>query len=185
MARDYVARNRKPAPKRAGLPGWVWLCAGLSIGLAVAAWVYISRPAQPLPMAQAPVAGDATAAGKRPKVEIPPKQDSRFKFYDLLESQQVIVPSDEQKKAAPTTPSSDDAQYLIIVASFQDPAKAEEQKASLAMAGVESRVEKVTVDDRETWYRVRVGPEKGLAKAQTVLSQLKVNGIEGRLVRMP
>ena len=72
---------------------------------------------------------------------------------------------------------------MIIVAAFKDPARAEEQKASLALSGIETRVQKAIVDDHETWYRVVIGPKKGIAQAQTVLSQLKTSGIEGRMIQ--
>ena len=48
-------------------------------------------------------------------------------------------------------------QYLIQVGSFADVKEADAQKAKLALLGVESRVEKVTIDNSKTWYRVRIG----------------------------
>ena len=94
MGRDYAARNRKPSPKAAGLPGWVWLIAGLSMGLVVACIVYIGRPAQPMPMAGNGASATAPANKPRAKVEIPPKEDPRFDFYTLLEKEQVLVPGE-------------------------------------------------------------------------------------------
>ena len=55
--------------------------------------------------------------------------------------------------------------------------------ATLALSGIESRVQKAIVDDHETWYRVVIGPKKGMAQAQTVLSQLKASGIEARMIQ--
>ncbi|HVT34055.1 MAG TPA: hypothetical protein VHE37_00615, partial [Nevskiaceae bacterium] len=57
MPRDYAQSTGSPrhtAPRKskgkgAGLPSWVWLFAGLSVGLAVAAFVYMSRPVAPMP----------------------------------------------------------------------------------------------------------------------------------------
>lgn len=93
MARDYAARNRKPAARPAGLPGWVWLVAGLSMGLVVAVVVYIGRPAAPMPMAPAAGAAAQMAAAKpKTKIEIPPAVEPRFDFYRaLLENEQVVV----------------------------------------------------------------------------------------------
>lgn len=113
MARDYAARNRKPAARPAGLPGWVWLVAGLSMGLVVAVVVYIGRPAAPMPMAPAAGAAAQMAATKpKTKIEIPPAVEPRFDFYRaLLENEQVVVADKSDRSeskigalpAAPTT----------------------------------------------------------------------------------
>jgi cell division protein FtsN len=176
MGRDYVARNKRPAARPAGLPGWVWACAGLSIGLVVAAWVYISRPPAPMPMATSPKLESAAAPHR--KIEIPPKTEPRFQFYGLLENEKVIVANE-----APPTAGTDNTPYMIIAGAFKDTARAEEQRANLALNGFESKVQKATVDDHETWYRVVMGPEKGLTRAQTMLSRLKGSGVEAYIVQ--
>ncbi|TDU28417.1 cell division protein FtsN [Panacagrimonas perspica] len=213
MARDYAARNRRPAPKAAGLPGWVWLIAGLSMGLVVACIVYIGRPAQPMPMAAANGTTEAAAPDKpRAKVEIPPKEDPRFDFYTLLEKEQVLVPGETRLRppvpaataARPTTPGTAPAtaltsptpattpaapgssgQYLILAGSFRDATNADAHKAKLAMAGVEARIETITTQDHATLYRVRVGPSKSLEQAQGVAAKLKSQGFDSRVVKLP
>ena len=108
MGRDYAARNRRPAARAAGLPGWVWLVAGLSMGLVVACIVYIGRPTQPMPMAPAGGAGGGGGErGKttRTKVEIPPVEEPRFDFYTLLEKEQVVVPGESRPRPPPPNPA--------------------------------------------------------------------------------
>lgn len=212
MARDYAARNRRPAPKAAGLPGWVWLIAGLSMGLVVACIVYIGRPAQPMPMAALDDPPAASPGSKpRAKVEIPPKEDPRFDFYTLLEKEQVLVPGESRLRppvpaataARPTTPAAATApsvaspapapaasagssgQYLILAGSFRDSANAEAHKAKLAMAGVEARIETITTQDHATLHRVRVGPSNSLEQAQGVAAKLKSQGFDSRVVKLP
>jgi cell division protein FtsN len=73
---------------------------------------------------------------------------------------------------------------MILVASYKERGNAEEQKAKLAMMGMQSRVEKVTIDNRDTFYRVRIGPERDLAAARSVVSELNANGIEGVVVKL-
>ncbi len=206
MARDYVQRNvkRKPRSKRpqkkqaSGLPGWVWLFAGLCIGLAIAVFAYISRPVEPMPGAGA-IAEPAPAAQQtqqKPAVEIPPEREARFSFYELLPSQEVVIPdeptpppsskAEQAKESVPPAekPASGAPAYMIMVASFRDQSNAQEQKAQLAFLGIQSRVEKVTIDGTDTFYRVRVGPEKSLAKAQSTLAQLRDHGVEGVLIKL-
>lgn len=262
-SRDYAARNKKPSRGKpsgggggGGLPGWVWAFVGLSVGLVIAVFVYISRPTEtPLRgtsasldvgdpetaselvngkrfkpneiedivdrRAQAAKAKAAAAAkadaqaqsdktakatdkdGKGDKIAVPPKEKSRFTFYELLPSQEVLVPSQADGKTRPgaapppataatqnpNAPGAVKAQpgsdtFIIQVASYKSETEAERQKAALALIGVESRIEKVTIDNRDTYFRVRVGPVKDEAKARDTLAQLESNGINGMLVRV-
>lgn len=204
MGRDYVARNRRPSPKPAGLPGWVWLVAGLSMGLVVAAVVYIGRPTEPMPMAPAAGAAKLAPQPAKPKVEIPPKEDPRFDFYTLLEKEQVVVPAQTEpaqaekklppRDVAPPAPAasapaaagtSTSEQYLIVAGAFREQNNADEHRARLALAGIESSIERIQGQDNGIWHRVRIGPEQSLARAQAVLSKLQSNGFEGRVVKLP
>lgn len=234
MARgDYAARNKRPAKKPAGLPGWLWMIVGLSLGLAVAVFVYISRPAdQPLRGTSASMqVGEGEAAselvngkkltpsqardindkraraeknakaekgGKSDAVTVPPKEKSRFTFYELLPSQEVLVPSQPEAAATkqapgatpppaapavPAQPGAESGSFIIQVASYRNEAEANKQKAALALLGVESRVEKVTIDNKDTFYRVRVGPQNE-AKARSTMALLEQNGVNAMMVRV-
>ena len=188
--RQATPRKNKGKGKSAGLPSWVWMFAGLSIGLAVAAFVYVSRPvAQPPAATAADEAAPAAKSGKpvkQPPLTLPPKEKPRFTFYEILPSQEVVVPREDlppknSKQAAAAAPGE---QYYIQVASYRAVSDAEKQKASLALLGAEARIEKVTIDNKDTYYRVRVGPEKDLAKAQALVSRLDDNGIQAMLVKV-
>lgn len=194
MAKDYGQRSSggrqaRPASKggrSSGMPGWIWMVVGLSAGLAVAAFIYIGRPLQ-----HAQTGDDGTAvmpdkpakaSGKKEAIKIPPKEKPRFTFYELLPNQEVVVPRDVQSSAKTIGP--DDGIYIIQVASYRSQSDADAQKAKLALLGVESRVEKVTIDNKDTFYRVRVGPEKSLARVHTTMARLEENGIQGMLVKV-
>jgi cell division protein FtsN len=216
MARDYAARNKRPARKPAGLPGWVWMIAGLSLGLAVAVFVYISRPTQTplrgttaaMQVGEPETAGElvngkkmksseaqdiaerqAKSAKPAAKVEPPPKEKPRFTFYELLPNQEVLVPGPSEPAGArpgapPPTRTTPGESFIIQVASYRSESEADKQKASLALIGLESRIEKVTIDNRDTYYRVRVGPLADERKARETLAQLEANGINGMLVKL-
>lgn len=198
MARDYAARNRRPTPKPTGMPGWVWLSAGLSMGLVIAALVYIGRPTQPMPLATPPSTGTAAiAVTQKSRIEIPPQEEPRFDFYTLLEREQVVVPREDKPTAPKPVPptatpgkvevkpaSAQGSRYLIVLGAFRQQANADGHRARLALAGQESSVERFTAGNGETLYRVRVGPEEGLARAQSVLAQLKSGGFDGRVVKI-
>jgi len=251
MARkDYASRNKKPAAKAAGLPGWAWMSIGLSVGLAVAAFVWISRPmSHALPGQRAdqarvdaseivntpPASNQQVTAAKQQQPEPMSESRKRFTFYELLPNQEVVVPSDEPARrpnngqtpipdpgammpppptsdpnspengdnptqrtqvastinpSSPSTPSAPMVQttpprdqYLIQVASFRDQGQAEQQKAALALMGMEARIEKVTIDNRDTYYRVRIGPSADVAMLQSKLADLKAHGISALMLK--
>lgn len=203
MPRDYAqrgnnnrrqARGRSKAASKAGLPGWVWLIAGLSAGLAVAAFVYITRPVDKVQIAQAepaPTKAPRVLADKNAPIPIPPKEKPRFTFYEILKNQEVVVPKEETRKpTAPrpspgaTPPPGGSDSYIVQVASFRGQADADRLKANLALLGIESRIESITIDGKDTYYRVRVGPERDWNKVQTTMARLDENGIEGLLIKL-
>jgi cell division protein FtsN len=186
MPRDYGQRSTARSHVRAGappLPGWVWLIAGLSVGLAVAAFIYISRPAPHGQTPALPPIATKESPPEKKKVELPPKEKSRFTFYELLPSHEVVIPRAKTRAGEPA-PIAEPGTYIIQVGSFKGQDDAEKQKANLALLGIESKVEKVTIDNQNTWYRVRIGPEKDLARVHSTLSLLEENKIQSFLVRV-
>jgi cell division protein FtsN len=49
--------------------------------------------------------------------------------------------------------------------------------------GIESKVQTVTIDSKETWHRVQVGPIAGRDKADALQKQLRENDIDSLLMR--
>jgi cell division protein FtsN len=202
MARDYAkspsrkgasarraepARGRAPAPR--ATPGWIWLILGLSIGLFVAAFVYISKPGKGSLTPPTPTASTAPTTPARTPIPLPPKQPSRFSFYEMLPSYEVEIPREDAAAAtrsgkAVTPDIAAPGQYLIQVGSYRTRDEAEKGRANLALLGVESRIEQVTIDQKDTWFRVRIGPESSLQHAQETMERLENNGIKGMLVKV-
>ena len=189
MARDFAHKNNggRQTASRRGLPGWLWLLVGVALGFAGAVGYYISRPAQVEQVV-------ATITKKEPpkKITIPPKQQSKFTFYDLLPKYEVVVPKEALKRhddKPPVAPQEAEAapagQYVIQVGSFANVKEAEGQKAKLALIGIESRIEKVTIDNSKTWYRVRIGPEKDQRAVEGVLARLEENDISAVVMAVP
>ena len=193
MAKDFAHRgngSRQTASR--AMPGWVWLLAGIALGAAGAAIYYISRPAADA-QATAETGADKGKGNGKKKITIPPKEQSRFAFYELLPNYEVVIPK-ESLKSKPTTatpapdasaPATSTGRYLIQVGSFKERTEAEQQKANLALLGVESRIEKVTIDNTQTWYRVRIGPEKDQKRVETILARLEENDIKAMVMMVP
>ncbi|MBI3172040.1 MAG: SPOR domain-containing protein [Hydrocarboniphaga effusa] len=190
MGKDFAQSNHGGRQTRSGaaLPGRVWLLLGIAIGLVCAAGYYISRPALDAQNASEAPDGKSKTAGKK-KIAIPPKEPSRFAFYELLPSYEVVIPKEslkpETKSTGPATAGEPGNRFMIQVGSFQDRKEAEQQKANLALLGIESRVEQVTIDNKQTWYRVRVGPEKDPERVQNIMARLEENEIKALVMRVP
>jgi cell division protein FtsN len=56
-------------------------------------------------------------------------------------------------------------------------------RAMIAMQGVESKIQKVTVD-KDTWHRVRVGPITNLQKLEDTRSKLRSAGVDALVIRV-
>lgn len=171
MGRDYAARNRRPAARAAGLPGWVWLVAGLSMGLVVACIVYIGRPTQPMPMA--PASADRAARKPQPKVEIPPVEEPRFDFYTMLENEQMIV----QGESRPLPPTKTPARPI-------DPAPsstaAPQPRAATAPASSAAASTPIPATSGAR-YLVLAGSFRDAANAEAHRAKLALIGVEARI----
>lgn len=196
MARDFAHRGGgRQATSGRAMPGWVWLLVGIAIGFVAAAGWYVTRPRADA-VAATETADDKARPAGRKKITIPPKEKSRFAFYELLPNYEVVIPKDKLKEdaarsdaagaAKPAAPKDQPAgRYLIQVGSFRDRKEADEQRANLALLGIESRVEKVTIDNSNTWYRVRIGPEKDQKRVETILSRLEENNVQALVMMVP
>jgi cell division protein FtsN len=170
---------------------------GLLVGLFVAFLAFLQvGPAPPVersvkletpPQAatRPPAQKPAPAADKQQPPPPPPKP--RFEFYNLLPEMEVIVP--EQQLQGAETPEgvrqvAQPGTYLLQAGSFRTRKQADQLRARLALLGVETEVQTVTVDDKQTWHRVRVGPFESLRELNKARNMLNKNGIEAILIRL-
>jgi len=117
----------------------------------------------------------------------------RFEFYGILEGKQPAGAT-ASAPAAPAAPASSGAPvveakpasneiFFLQVGAFQKAAEADNLKARLALTGLEASVQEVTVADKGTMHRVRVGPFRDpeeMNRARTLLSQ---NGVQGTVIK--
>jgi cell division protein FtsN len=167
LSRDFKhVRRHAPGVAGPGFNGWVGLGLGLGLGLTVALAVHLHYKNQaatrmePVPVAaQAPASATATdeTAAMSASTSLPEEQV--FDFYDMLPKQELDVPmsvpaTDTSAERADRLPTGD---VILQAGSFKQPTEAEKMVAQLALAGIESKVQRASVHD-ETWYRVRIGP---------------------------
>jgi cell division protein FtsN len=186
-----VARDYKNSKRRTGgsssLSGVAGFVVGLAFGLAVAVGVYLfdRRPAARLAQEAPPMTRDeAPATAKR----APASQDAetQFEFYEMLPKFEVLIPEQDgtvpAAAAGPGTVEKPGA-YILQAGSFRNHADADRVRALIAMQGVESKVQKVTID-RDTWHRVRVGPITNLQQLEETRSKLRNARIDALVIRV-
>jgi len=112
-----------------------------------------------------------------------------------LPEMEVIVDNDSNKqnnKTIVTSPpqeavekanTAEKVSFLLQVGSFKKVSDADGFRAKLAFLGIESKVQTVTIDNKDTWHRVQVGPILGREKADAVQKQLRQNDIDSLLMR--
>jgi len=166
-------------------PGWVWLVGGFALGFAAAmgvTWLQQSETELPKLDLEAARADRAEQDGEEEQGR------ARFNFYRMLESFEVVVPEEEVRVREPrdsserATPS--EGRHILQVGSFRQEADADRMRANLGMAGFESHTQRVSIDDGQTYYRVRIGPIDDPAVLERTRSRLEDKGIEPLLIRL-
>jgi cell division protein FtsN len=165
---------------------------GLSIGLVVAAGVYIAdrsqlaAPGSITSVAEPPALTVTVEPLPEPQAETPPNPAARFEFFDILPNFEVVLPEVEADAIPDSEPVSvaDPGSYVLQAGSFMAPADAETRRANLALLGVESRLQRVSIDD-DVYHRVRIGPTSDLNELNTIRRRLRNAEIDVLLIKLP
>jgi cell division protein FtsN len=172
---------RRRTPARSGrrkFPNWSLLVLGLAIGIVVAVlvqWVIstantpgsglhniLTRPAKPKP---------------KPKAAVrKPSQKTRYDFYTILpESESVVQDSEWERMGRTRDPN---ISYVLQAAAYNRFADADRLKAKLAINGLQSEIQKITVGNKRSYYRVRLGPFNRAIDADDTNRKLAKLGIK-------
>jgi len=88
-------------------------------------------------------------------------------------------------KAEPEpTPSSANRRYVIQAGSYSNAEQADRIKASLAMLGVQARIELVSAGGDRKLHRVRIGPFSDAKQAETMRQRLRNNNIQAITIKI-
>jgi cell division protein FtsN len=179
--RDYAKRTTTRKPK-SQVPGWVWMLAGLLVGLFIAFLVYLQQIGgtdalkKIAATSSKPAPTEARTVKKSPPPEPPKKKEGiSFDFYNILPELEVVIPEAELRQEAVT---QEKATYYLQVGSFKNAADAETRKAELFLLNLTPSVQTVTIDGSQTWHRVRLGPFTERRKVDQARRRLQDNGID-------
>jgi cell division protein FtsN len=200
-----MSRDSKPAPRTGGTRRkstggtLLGLFVGLIVGVLASAAVvwYIHRTPPPFsPRMQGPGA-PAQPAGSQAPLALPgkpgdpvPQQGDkpRFDFYTILPGEAPENRAETGSVSPAEAKRGDEAKTAIKeplflqTGSFQNAADADNQKARLAMMGMEAGVQQVMLQDK-VWYRVRLGPFGKIEDVNALRAELARQGMEANVVR--
>jgi cell division protein FtsN len=184
---DYKPKRRTGS----GFSGGLGVACGLALGLAVAGFVYFKDHRSDTPTVTAAKAGkrklrntespdpDARESGA---AEEPAKV---YDFYDQLPKFEVVVPEKEKdvKRDVRDVPETRRGTYVLQAGSYKNFADADRIRAQLALQGVESKVQKVSVDN-DTWHRIRIGPISKLDELNKLRATLRKADVDVLVIRV-
>ena len=107
----------------------------------------------------------------------------------MLPEQEVEVPKDARAPVNPVAPAGVRGDVTLQVGSFKGMDQAEKMQARLALHGIESRIQRFTLQD-ETWYRVRIGPigtveELDAVRAKLAEAEVEATAVSSQVVETP
>lgn len=163
---------------------------GLAIGLSVAFAIFV-RDRQPVAMAERSPepaslesAIDSNGEDTEQAGEQAPKEN-RFTFYNVLPNFEVVIPEQEPDVTADVELQAvvEPGVYVLQAGSFSHFEDADRRRAELALQGIESNIQRVTIDDR-TYHRVRIGPTDDLEELNMLRSRLRAAKIDVLRIRL-
>jgi len=199
-----TSKSNTSATKNSGIPRWLVFLAGIAVTFAIL-WLkdnLFKSETPPEPRDLTPFSqradNDISDVEKIPQEKIKPKQaekefelkkDPRFTFYERLPKDEIIIPQealevevDKNKNKEPLEKIEKEGSYVLQAGSFQEFADADRRKAELALLGLESAIQKVSIDKRN-WYRVRIGPYTDLTELNTTRQRLRDGSIDALGIR--
>lgn len=97
---------------------------------------------------------------------------------DQVISESELIAEDEPVDARPQY------RYLLQAGSYRAERDAESMKARLALAGFEAVVQKVDIELKGTYYRVRLGPYQSKRRLHLHKKQLAGHGVNALAIRL-
>jgi len=193
MPRDYAKKNRskktasrrntrsskqqKPAP-------WVWMIAGLCIGLFISSLIYLKEHHLIESIKTNKHSSRKTSIhsppkpGQNPVINNSQQQPSkpRFDFYTILPKMKVWVPSSIERSSIertnqPSKQRTTPVRYFLQVASVKRYQDADKLKAQLLLMGYNVNINRVKTA-KITWHQLWIGPYKTKEIARQIQKKL-------------
>ena len=195
MTVDYRRGSPPARPKpREPKACFFWFVLGGMLGAFAVGLAWTSQTKSPTQAMQASTQSDQSQAAPR-----------RYYFYDILPELEVAVPPEQTPQRAPQPPPltappdnpptptpavqsppepATQGSYLLQVASFRRLDDANRLVSRLGNLGIAAQIQTVTIDNRDTYHRVRTGPVPTRADADRLRDQLSRHGLDSFAVKL-
>jgi len=112
--------------------------------------------------------------------KIPDEPKPVFDFYTVLPEYETVVDEKQfiREVQKPAKKKEKESTYILQAASYSSFNDADKLKAKLALNGLTSRIEKISVDGKGQFYRVRLGPYSSTRTKKDVVKRLGALGIK-------
>lgn len=183
MPRDYKNAARGPKSESRISSGLLGLVAGFAAGFGAAVLLQVGVPKK---NADTVDAKPASVAQQPADAKIPAETKPEFDFYQMLPNFEVVIPEQDKevRRSAEVTKVEKPGTYVLQAGSFRNAADADRLRAQLALVGLESDVQTVTIDKDQTWHRVRMGPFNNLDRLEAARKRLAENDIQALVIRV-
>ena len=176
VSRDYKRSKARHEP----FSGWTGLLLGFiaGFGVGLALYIFDPRSAQPNGGGAAPEPASAReSTGDEPA--------DQYDYYNMLPKAEVVVPEREAVvgRNKPAAPVQKAGSYALQVGSYKDFNEADRVRAQLALQGIESKVQRISVDS-DTWHRVRIGPISDLKELNRIRDRLQEADMDYLVIRL-
>ena len=187
------------APRRARGGTLLGVLIGFALGVAVAGVIAFFFTKTPNPFEGKSVRGDVASPHLSSVERELAKQGERprFDFSKILPgTEERRVPKEESAPApagdkstpaaqASAQPPDKGGKFFLQAGAYQNVADAEDQRAKLALMGIEASMQSVTLPDKGTLNRVRLGPYSSADEMNQVKADLTKRGIATAVIRNP
>ena len=195
--RRRMTEGKAPRPARGGT--LLGVLIGFALGVAVAGVIAFFFTKTPNPFEGKSVRGDVASPHLSSVERELAKQGERprFDFSKILPgTEERRVPKEESAPApagdkstpaaqASVQPSDKGGKFFLQAGAYQNVADAEDQRAKLALMGIEASMQSVTLPDKGTLNRVRLGPYSSADEMNQVKADLTKRGIATAVIRNP
>jgi cell division protein FtsN len=184
--RRAATRRGKQKP----LPTWVMLGAGLLAGviLVLLVQLVINRTGQPNSgirnlIDAAKQSSKSQSRKPATKIEKHKTVKPQFNFYTILPEIETVITESEARKLPPEK-AVKNVSYVLQAGSFTRYQDADRLKARLVLNGLSANIQKVTIEGKGQFHRVRLGPFETISGLDNTNKKLKQLGIQAYLLKV-
>jgi cell division protein FtsN len=172
--------------------GALLLILGALLGAAImwGAQYYLYRDGKPFRGLAGLVAAGKKVVDKpkeaKPQPDVTAQSKPKFDFYTILPEVETVLPAPKAgtRKTAKTEPPEAGVVYVLQAASYGNMGDADHLKAKLALNGLEAHIEKISIQGKGDYFRVRLGPYPSLDALDTADGKLNKLGIKAIRIKV-